>query len=439
MNRKNFFLCKALLVMASLLSTTIHLVAQETIEADTVDIEELIEEKPTQVPLERCKIVDLCEDGQYAIVELNGKMGIYDYMKGENVTEIDMDKVTFSRHVVAEDSIHIYYFGAEKGLQIGTIGVIGSNNQTLGLWMDNPDLVATLDDCTTINKVFSDKCREFLMKSMATLSGTYGQIAVLDATNGHLLAWVALKKDATGITDAKLMKKSCSPYVFIPIYAATKLAQAGVALDDSVDTGCGIYDMDGMVIRDHNWRMGGFGKTTYRKALTGKSSIAMYKALCVKNEDRALDSWKEITSGKKETDAMELAAVMNSMYRQDSIYIPTLKGDTVKKAPMPSIPHMKEYVRAILTETKFGSGIQADVAPQNVNVAGLYAYNRHGDDGREVTELSYAGCFPTEHPRYAIGVFIDLPIGIYSSSKTLAGTVNRLIEWLCNQKVNIDE
>lgn len=39
MNRKNFFLCKALLVMASLLSTTIHSVAQETIEADTVDIE----------------------------------------------------------------------------------------------------------------------------------------------------------------------------------------------------------------------------------------------------------------------------------------------------------------------------------------------------------------------------------------------------------------
>lgn len=439
MSRKNFFLSKTLWVMASLLSTTIHSVAQETIEADTVNIEELIEKKTTQVPLERCKIVDLCEEGQYAIVELNGKMGIYDYMKGENVTEIDMDKVAFSRHVVAEDSIHIYYFWAEKGLQVGTIGVIGSNNQSLGLWMDNPDLVATLDNCTTINKIFSDKCREILMKSLAALSGTYGQIAILDATNGHLLAWVALKKDATGITDAQLMKKSCSPYLFIPIYAATKLAQAGVALEDSVDTGCGIYDMNGMVIRDHNWRMGGFGKTTYRKALTGKSFIAMYKALCAKNEDRALDSWKEIASGQKETDAMELAAVMSSMYLHDCIYIPTLKGDTVKKAPMPNIPHMKEYVRAILTETNFGSGIQANVAPKNVNAAGLYAYNRHGDDGREKTELSYAGCFPAEHPRYAIGVFIDLPIGIHSSSESLAGTVNRLIEWLCNQKVNIDK
>lgn len=77
MNIKNFFLCKALLVMALLLSTTIHSVAQETIEADTVNIEELIEEKPTQVPLERCKIVDLCEEGQYVIVELNGKMVSY--------------------------------------------------------------------------------------------------------------------------------------------------------------------------------------------------------------------------------------------------------------------------------------------------------------------------------------------------------------------------
>ena len=50
-----------------------------------------------------------------------------------------------------------------------------------------------------------------------------------------------------------------------------------------------------------------------------------------------------------------------------------------------------------------------------------------------------AGCFLTANPRYTIGVFIDLPIGIHFSSKSLAGTVNRLIEWLRNQKVNIDK
>lgn len=39
---------------------------------------------------------------------------------------------------------------------------------------------------------------------------------------------------------------------------------------------------------------------------------------------------------------------------------------------------------------------------KSLNVTGLYAYNRHGDDGREETELSYVGCSPTEHPGYAI-------------------------------------
>lgn len=64
-------------------------------------------------------------------------------------------------------------------MQSGIIGVIGSNNQTLGIWMDNPDLIASLSECTTINEEISRKCNDVLKEAMLSLTGRYGQVAVL--------------------------------------------------------------------------------------------------------------------------------------------------------------------------------------------------------------------------------------------------------------------
>lgn len=74
-----------------------------------------------------------------------------------------------------------FYFYAEKGIEQGIIGVYGNNNQTLGIWHDNPEYVGNLDECTTIDTAISKKCKSLLQKGMKTLDGTYGQIAVIDA------------------------------------------------------------------------------------------------------------------------------------------------------------------------------------------------------------------------------------------------------------------
>lgn len=105
MNKRIEFLYSALCMLAFLAIFTQQADAQEVIVADTVEVE-----KPLQIPLEQCRVMDICEGGCYAIVAYHGKRGIYDLFNEENVTEIDMDEVGFSRHVVAEDSIHIYYF-----------------------------------------------------------------------------------------------------------------------------------------------------------------------------------------------------------------------------------------------------------------------------------------------------------------------------------------
>lgn len=432
MNKSMNILCKAVCAAAFLTLSIRQADARETIMADTVSMDELVGKKPTQVPLKQCHVTHISEDGRYAVVSNSGKRGIYDLIKGENVTEIDMDEMGYSRHVVEEDSIHIYYFWAERGLQSGIIGVIGSNNHTMAIWMDNPDLVATLSECATIDEETSRKCRKILKGAMNSLARSYGQVAVLDAKTGHLKAWVALEKDTTGITDAKLLKKSCSACLFAPVVAAARLAKAGIGLEDSVDiSGEVCADGDTFVIRNSNPHEYASGITNYRSALAGKSTVAMFKAITSGNRVKGERIWEEIISGKKEANAMELAAVMNCICHQKELRLPSLKGDSIEIVDMSDItPLMKEYMRTVLSETNSGDGSQAGIAPEGINIAGLCGRSSHADGKVGNTELSYAGCFPAENPRYAIGLFIDIPTEEGVPEANLAEQVNKLIEWL---------
>lgn len=429
------YICKTLCAVAFLAFSLSQMKAQEAIVADTINVDELVTEKPSRVPLEQCRVMDICEEGRYAIISHHGKQGIYDLIRRENVTEIDMEEVGYSRYVVAEDSIHIYYFWAERGLQTGIIGVIGSNNHTMGIWMDNPDLVATLSECTTIDEEISRKCRKILKEAMGALAGSYGQVAVLDARTGHLKAWVALEKDTTGIPDAKLLKKSCSACLFAPVVAAARLAKAGIGLEDSVDTdGEVCADSGTFVIRNSKPHEYGPEITSYRNALARKSTVAMFKAITSGNRTQGQEIWEEIISGKKEANAMELAAVMNCIYHQEELRLPSLKGDSIEIVDMSDItPLMKEYMRAVLSGTNSGDGSQAGIIPKGINIAGLCGRSSHADGKVGNTELSYAGCFPAENPRYAIGVFMDIPTEEGVPEAYLAEQVNKLIEWL-NQR-----
>lgn len=117
--------------------------AQEVVVADTIDAEVVFGKKHIpQVPLEQCERIDTCSIAKFAVVSKGGKQGIYDLEKHENVTEIDFDVVGFSRRYVSEDGIEVFYFYVEKGIERGTIGVVGENNQTVGVWMDNSENVA---------------------------------------------------------------------------------------------------------------------------------------------------------------------------------------------------------------------------------------------------------------------------------------------------------
>lgn len=429
---------KTVFLAIALAFTGLPSVAQNEAISDAIDSDSTFSPKNhiTQIPLENCYRIDTCEEKRFAIVLKDAKCGIYDLQRHENVTNIEYDVLSFSRRQIAEDNTEIFYFYAEKGIEQGIIGVYGNNNQTLGIWHDNPEYVGNLDECTTINTAISKKCKSLLQKGMKTLDGTYGQIAVIDAQNGRLKAWVALEKKDNGFSDAKLLRNVFSPRSITTIGTAAVLADIDANLEDSIDAGNGVYDTeDGLKIRDHNWHTGGYGKMTVRDALVKKSNVAMYKMTQVAmGNERAHDVWQKMMEHPHSTNAMEIAASTWSINHEDASVYPTLKGDSVEVAPHnTTTPKERQYIKEVLVGLNKADGIQVDYAPRGIELAGVY-----GNWGKDyytedcnLTETSFVGFFPAQNPRYSICVFIHRPTEPAHSPKDLAtSVVNKLISWL---------
>ena len=356
--------------------------------------------------------------------------------KHENVTEIDFDVAGFSRRYVSEDGIEVFYFYVEKGIERGIIGVTGENNQTVGIWHDNPNYVATLDECTTIDSMMTQKCQDVLSKGLKMLNGTYGQIAVIDALTGRLKSWVALEKDSNEYSEGKLLKQACSPRILTLVGITPMLADIEGSLNDKMDLCGGIYNIgDSISIRDHNWRSGGYGVMTCRQALTHKSNVALFKILLVNHGDNTFGIWKKMTSDEKQTNAMELAALFNSAYQKNTLTFPSLQGDSVTEETYNNItPLGRKYLQEVLIGLNKGDGIQASYAPKKVDIAGIYGNYQGKEVGNgecEQAEMSFVGVLPVNKPRYAMTIFINRPNTPIHDSKDFAnGIVNELVEWL---------
>lgn len=161
----------------------------------------------------------------------------------------------------------------------------------------------------------------------------------------------------------------------------------------------------------------------------------MFKILLVNRGDNAFGIWKKMTSDEKQTNAMELAAVFNSLYQKNIITFPTLQADSVTEATIDRIkPLGRKYLQEVLIGLNKGDGIQASYAPKKVELAGIYG-NYQGKDiengEHKLAEMSFVGLFPAKKPRYALALFINRPNEPIHDSKDLAdGIVNDLVEWL---------
>lgn len=353
-----------------------------------------------QIAIEDYDKVDTCEITRYATVRKDGKWGIYDLERKENVTEVDMDMIMFSRFHVSEDGVRVCYFYAEKGYKCANIGVIMDNNQQVAVWKDNSKYIADLSRCTTIDSTLSSRCRLLLSESLTQINGDYGQIAIIDANSGHLKTWVASSKQGSGYEESPILLNSCSINAMSPFLLKLMLGQTGRTLDSTVETSDGTLTCRQLIEQ-------------------GKEHLLLIDTTDDKKpfEEKMKELKNDITAG----DALMLACSMTGIGNGGRFMHPTLQEDevTCEEDELLSPDAMRE--------------IRSLYKMESPNIAGRYSVVTNAvryDGSGPVDEMCFAGFMPSDKPKYAICVFLNKPSGGNSDTKQLSRIVNRLTEWL---------
>lgn len=110
--------------------------ATDTICSDTSDLS--IPPIP-QIPFGELDSLTMSSlDDRYVVVYKDGKCGIYDLKKDENVTRIEYSYLRFSFRKEIEGEYYSYFFWEEETTQ-GVIGIAEVNNQFISIAMPKKD------------------------------------------------------------------------------------------------------------------------------------------------------------------------------------------------------------------------------------------------------------------------------------------------------------
>ena len=175
------------------------------------------------------------------------------------------------------------YFGLElsyDSILRGTPGITG-RRKVLNKYMNIP-VTLPIDGCdivTTIDVNMQDLAERALLDELKEVNGEMGVAILMEVKTGDVKAIVNLLRNEDGryiegVNSA--ISYRCEPG------SVFKVASFLVALDDEVvdtsfviHTGCGVMEMQGRPMKDHNWRRGGYQDINVARALEVSSNIGV--------------------------------------------------------------------------------------------------------------------------------------------------------------------
>lgn len=426
-------------------------VGAQNIVADTIDSESLGRKiSVTQHDWKKYEYVDTCT-ARYAIVhDWNGRCGIYDLEKKENITELEYRTLYFSRMMDLEDGNQATVFYGYKGHSEGMVSVASSGDAVAIMMLDNEETFS-LDSCRTIDKKITNLSRELLKEDMKEHDGYYGQVLVLETQTGNIKAWVALEDEFRNgnITDAPLLKHQlCSDpqKLFLSTIA---LVESNTSLTDSIDTGCGVDSIGNQLIKDYNWAGGGLGKITYLDGFKYHSNVAMAKAL---EKNHMEHEWRNVADCPREMDALSVATMYNMVALDGKkVIVPSVNTDSIQVLSSDGFPEndfrVTHMMNQCLKATLQDEGVGSAWTTKEVDISGDYVSHRncrptlYDDNLKDLdqyyskeglttyNQVIFTGYFPSDNPRYTICVSMDT--SEYTiSGRYISNTVNKLAEYL---------
>ena len=321
---------------------------------------------------------------------------------------------------------------------------------------------------STIDSILQVNATSTLEEKLSEINAQSGQVIVMEVQTGQIKALVGLtKKDSTNYQPCENFSIWQSTGLMHPISLLAALETGKVKLSDKVDTGNGIYQVQGRELKDHNWHRGGYGEITAQEGLAASSNIAIYKTMekaFGDNPQTFFDLLANMSYGKPDSingiaslqpykiteknitwncigyeqliSPIQVLTFYNAIANNGKMIQPQLYKDSVvvinpQIASRVSIDSLKKALVFNVTD-----GLGQPAKSDKVLVAGMQgtsSLSTNEDSTKGMYAVEFCGYFPTDNPKYSIIVSIN-KTGLPASGGLMAGDVFRKI--IVNLKQN---
>ena len=359
---------------------------------------------------------------------------------------------------------------AKNGLELSFDSILRGTNgimhrrKVLNKYMDIPVQMPIngYDIVTTIDVSMQDLAERALIDELKDpqVNGEMGVAILMEVKTGDVKAIVNMTRGADG--EYHEMVNNAVSYRCEP-GSVFKVASFLVALDDgtidttmTIPTGCGVMEMHGRPMKDHNWRRGGYGTINVARALEVSSNIGV---------SYLIDKYyghnpRKYVEGLYRIGIHEDLKIPIVGYHPPMIRMPDTKTtDRTKYWSKTTLPWMSigyetqiapintvTFYNAIanngrMMQPRFSQGLGRKAGSKSFKVAGktgtAQVADQYGGYHSGITRywLSFAGFFPADDPRYTCIVCIKKS-GLPASGGGMSGVVfHRIAEGVMAQNL----
>jgi len=356
-------------------------------------------------------------------------------------------------------------------------------------WATSPQTVRTgkrMGDSTIIPELQA-VADSLLNAELTLIDGLQGQAIVMEVETGEILAMVGRERKFDGTF------QPCENFAYQQEQESVAKAASLLAvletgkmkLSDEVETAGGVWPVEeDMLMRDHNWRRGGYGKISLERVLAVSSNIGMGQAVDKAfhdNQQQFFDLLDKMSFGQpdsieginglkpssysspKDSDwskwkiwwsaigferkmaPIQMLTFYNAIANDGKMVKPTLKTGKVEiinpqiasKANIDSMQVALEHVVSQGLGKKAGSPFVMVAGKTGTSQVQVYEFGE--DSSVDEYLLSFCGYFPANKPKYSIIVSLN-KLGLPASGGGMAGVLfHNIVEWMIQHRSLLNE
>lgn len=335
---------------------------------------------------------------------------------------------------------------------------------------------------STISPALQYAADSLLNDKLTEIDGLQGQVIIMNVRTGEILAMAGRERNFEG------KFQPCQNFAYRQELGALTMTvsllvglESGKAhLSDVVDTGNGVWQIDDdRIMKDHNWRRGGYGEVTLDRALEISSNIGISKTIwsLFKGHEQdyfnKLDSMSfgqpntiegieglrpSVYSSPKDSDwvnkdilwsaigynqkiaPIQMLTFYNAIANNGKMVKPTLMPGTTEVineqiARSENVTLMQQSLEHVVSQ-----GVGRNAGSNRIKVAGRTGSTQvneyyEGDNTVSEYQLAFCGFFPADKPQYSMIVSLN-KLGLPASSVIMAGNAfHNIVEWMIDNRM----